>query len=362
MVLLRSRVLALTLALATAAVLPGLASAQSVEEARERRQDVQARLDQAAEQLASIETRVAELEDERDRLAREVQHLTDRAEAASERISRRVRQAYIHGPMDPVTLVLAGGDLDDVVDRAQVIDRLTFSDEVAYEQAVASRARLTELRGQLADAESALDAEMERQEQLVEELRDDLEEARALEERLVEEERRREEAERRRREAEQRRRRAARAAQAAQSAQSAPAAASAPAPGGSACPVARPRSFTDTWGAPRSGGRSHRGTDILAPFGTPVIAIVSGTWDVMRPGRSAGNWAILRGSDGNHYWYLHLQSHTVGDGAQVSAGQQVATNGDTGNARGGPPHVHFELHPGGGGAINPYPMLRRVCG
>lgn len=95
-------------------------------------------------------------------------------------------------------------------------------------------------------------------------------------------------------------------------------------------------------------------------MGTPVIAIVDGTWSVQSPGPSAGLWAILRGRDGNQYWYMHLQSHTVGNGASVSAGQQVGTNGDTGNAR-GTPHVHFELHPGGGSAVNPYPTLSSIC-
>ncbi|MDX1621147.1 MAG: M23 family metallopeptidase, partial [Nitriliruptorales bacterium] len=140
---------------------------------------------------------------------------------------------------------------------------------------------------------------------------------------------------------------------------------SAPAPsggGGMACPVDSPRSFTDTWGAPRSGGRTHKGTDILAPRGQIVRAIVSGVWDIRSYGSSAGNWGILRGSDGNHYYYMHLERHVVGDGARVSAGQQIATNGDTGNARGTTPHVHFELHPGGGYAVNPYPTLKRVCG
>jgi peptidoglycan LD-endopeptidase LytH len=127
-----------------------------------------------------------------------------------------------------------------------------------------------------------------------------------------------------------------------------------------ACPIDQPRSFTDTWGDARSGGRSHRGTDILSPMGTPIRAITSGVWDIRPPGRSAGLWAILRGDDGNQYWYMHLQSHTVSDGARVSAGQQTGTNGDTGNAR-GTPHLHFELHPGGGSAVNPYSLLRRVC-
>ena len=125
--------------------------------------------------------------------------------------------------------------------------------------------------------------------------------------------------------------------------------------------MGQPHSFSDTWGAPRSGGRSHKGVDMLGPYGVPIYAFVSGVWDVRSPGRLAGNWGILRGDDGNTYYYMHLQTITAGDGARVSAGTQVGTNGDTGNAR-GTPHLHWEVHPGGGGAVNPTPYARRACG
>jgi peptidoglycan LD-endopeptidase LytH len=100
----------------------------------------------------------------------------------------------------------------------------------------------------------------------------------------------------------------------------------------------------------------------MGPHGIPVRAITSGTWHHQRVGPSAGIWGILRGDNGDHYWYMHLSSHTVGNGARVSAGQQIGTNGSTGNAHPSAPHVHFERHPGGGSAVNPYPLLRQVCG
>ena len=184
-------------------------------------------------------------------------------------------------------------------------------------------------------------------------LRDDLDRATALQARLEQEAREREAA-RRRREARARRRRAGLGRPARPGRPPRSRAAVGPARSGS------PHSFTDTWGAPRSGGRSHKGVDILANYGTPVYAITSGVWDVRSYGSSAGNWAILRGSDGTTYYYMHLQSHTVGDGARVGAGQQTGTVGDTGNAT-GTPHLHFEVHPGGGGAVNPYPIARAAC-
>ena len=144
----------------------------------------------------------------------------------------------------------------------------------------------------------------------------------------------------------------------------APAAAAAPAPnlprGSMTCPVDGPNSFIDSWGYPRSGGRTHEGTDIMAGSGTPVVAIADGTITYAGYGDSAGYWIILTGDDGNGYWYMHNTENLV-SGGHVQVGQQIATVGNTGNASGGAPHVHFEYHPGGGGPVNPYTMLRGLC-
>ena len=131
---------------------------------------------------------------------------------------------------------------------------------------------------------------------------------------------------------------------------------------GKACPQDNPRSFTDTWGAPRSGGRSHQGTDIFGTRGGNVFAIVDGTVAFTRSGGISGLFLGLQGDDGNLYYYIHLQDFVASSGQRVSAGQLIGHNGDTGNARGTTPHIHFELHPGGGAAVNPYPLLRAVCG
>ena len=121
--------------------------------------------------------------------------------------------------------------------------------------------------------------------------------------------------------------------------------------------------FRDTWGAPRSGGRRHRGTDVFAAYRAPVYAITSGT--IQRHSRSAlgGIGLYLRGDDGNVYYYAHLDSidPSASVGTRVTAGELVGRNGYTGNAVRSAPHVHFELHPGGGSAINPYPWLAAAC-
>ena len=118
-------------------------------------------------------------------------------------------------------------------------------------------------------------------------------------------------------------------------------------------PVAGPHSYTNDWGAPRSVGRTHKGCDIMADYGTPAVAITSGTV-TQRSGGNAGLYVFLYGDNGHLYWYMHLQDY--GASGRVSAGEVVGYVGDTGNAR-GCPHLHFEWHPGGGGAVNPYPLL-----
>jgi peptidoglycan LD-endopeptidase LytH len=124
------------------------------------------------------------------------------------------------------------------------------------------------------------------------------------------------------------------------------------------CPVAGPHAFSNDYGDPRSGGRRHQGNDILAPRGTPVVANVGG---IVRQHNSSlgGLGYYLQGDDGNVYFGTHLDSY--GASGRVVIGTVIGRVGNSGNARGGPPHLHFEIHPGGGGPVNPYPTLLRYC-
>lgn len=356
--------LAAVLAVLLAVAVPARVDAQSLEEARQQRAEVQERLDEAAGRLARLEARVGTLSDETAALEDRVTRLRQEADAARASIAERVRQLYKRGIDTPALQLLGSDDTGAALERAELASQLLAGDRVVLEEAAAARTRADAAASRLAERRDELASARQELEATLAGLREDLQAARQLEERLEEEQRQREAA-RRRRAREQASREAAEEAEEQESAQqaatSADATASAPASGGTACPVGAPRSYSDTWGAPRSGGRSHEGTDILADYGTPVYAIVSGTWDIYSYGSSAGNWAILRGDNGHEYWYMHLQRHVAGDGARVSAGTQVATNGDTGNAK-GTPHVHFEYHPGGGGPVNPYPIVHSACG
>lgn len=116
--------------------------------------------------------------------------------------------------------------------------------------------------------------------------------------------------------------------------------------------------FGDTWGAPRSGGRRHEGVDMIGPRGTPILAIVDGR--AISGERELGGHTIhFVGADGNNYFYGHLDGYgLLGD---VNAGDIIGYMGDTGNAKTSTPHLHFEIHPGGGAAVNPYPTVRAHC-
>lgn len=123
-------------------------------------------------------------------------------------------------------------------------------------------------------------------------------------------------------------------------------------------PVAGPASYTDDFGAFRAGPpvHGHQGTDVFANQGTPLRAPFDGVVTYSEGGLG-GKMAYVTTSDGTYYFMAHLHSFALGSGTRVKQGQIVGTVGNTGNASGGAPHLHFEIHPGGGGPINPKPIL-----
>jgi hypothetical protein len=141
-------------------------------------------------------------------------------------------------------------------------------------------------------------------------------------------------------------------------------------------PVLGPVTYTDDFGEPRGGG-IHQGIDIVAPKRALALAAEGGTVEFWTHSRTAGCMLYLHGASGTTYYYIHLNNDRtkrndnrgkcvagtayakgLKDGAKVTAGQVVGYVGDSGDADGIHPHLHFELHPHGGRAVDPYQWLQ----
>ena len=381
-------------------------------------------LNAATARVDDLTARMAQIRDRGDELRAELADLAKRSARASALLNGRIRDIYKGDMGTGAMSFVTGTSLAEINDRTHYVAALARNDQGDLEEALAlvrvtqSRreelaqvdARMAQLVAEAEDAQAQLDARFAEATQSSSYLRDELARAEAEARRLAAEAeaKRRaaeeaartaaaEEAARRVAEADAAERRAAAASRSVDRARAEVAAAPPPPPepeperepagdgGGSSggggsgssggggsgssgggsgmvCPQDHPRSFTDTWGAPRSGGRTHEGTDVFGARGGNVFAIVSGTVETTQTGSTSGLFLSLRGNDGNTYWYMHLQDFVAGEGQSVQAGDLIAHNGDTGNARGTTPHIHFEYHPGGGGPVNPYPMLKEVCG
>jgi murein DD-endopeptidase MepM/ murein hydrolase activator NlpD len=143
-------------------------------------------------------------------------------------------------------------------------------------------------------------------------------------------------------------------------------------------PVVGRVSFSDDFGEPRAQG-GHPGNDILARRHAPVVAAEPGRVVFWTTSASAGCMLYLYGQSGTSYQYIHLNNDLTGgndnrgscvagvayaaglkDGDDVRAGELIGYVGDSGDADGRHPHLHFELHPGGGAAVSPYQWLLRA--
>ena len=137
--------------------------------------------------------------------------------------------------------------------------------------------------------------------------------------------------------------------------------------GGYVFPVYGTASFGDSFGGPRADvpGGWHHGEDIFAAAGTPLLAVADGTLHTIGFTKIGGYRLWLRDTQGNEFYYAHLSAYSplAVEGRSVQAGDVVGFVGDTGDADGGSPHLHFEIHPaamaglGYDGVVAPYSIL-----
>ncbi|HXF56350.1 MAG TPA: peptidoglycan DD-metalloendopeptidase family protein [Actinomycetota bacterium] len=311
-------------------------------------QAAEARLERARQELTDIanryaaaQMRLAELESRLQALRARIGRLEARLRAIGERMEGRVVEVFKAGGVATAQLLLASESVSEFTDRLQFVDRINAEDADLQAELRRTREELRRARREVQDL-------LGQQEATLRELARQREQASARLEAL-----RGLVAELERRVAEERARRQALAEAAARAVGGGPL---------QACPVGQPRAFGNDFGQPRPGGRVHQGIDILAPLGTPVYAAQSGVF-VKDYNALGGISAFVRSDGGDTTYYAHLSAYAgVPSGAHVAAGTMIGRVGNTGNAQGGPYHLHFEYHPGGGAAVNPYSLLRAVCG
>ena len=134
-----------------------------------------------------------------------------------------------------------------------------------------------------------------------------------------------------------------------------------PPPTSLAMPVqgVRANQVADTYGAPRGRDRTHQGVDIFAKRGTPVLSSTRGLVIAVREGGLGGRQVWVLGPAQQRHYYAHLEDWAPGlaRGDVVEAGDMLGFVGDSGNAKGTPPHLHYGAY-GESGAYDPLPLLR----
>jgi murein DD-endopeptidase MepM/ murein hydrolase activator NlpD len=341
---------------------------EEVERARRARQEAAAAraaalgdLEEAAQAYEEINGEYQALVFRIGQLRSRIDAYGQKAEETRQEVRRRAVEAYMRGPEQEVaSLLLDSGLAQEALVARAVLTRAVADGAASLRALEAITAEMQRLEADL-EGESARAAELRIEAEAVAARMYELLAARDAElaaagqtlstaEAALAEQRRREEEERRRQEAIRM-------------------ALLGPAGGvpdsltpGFVCPVAGSSVFVDSWGAPRSGGRLHVGTDLMGARGTPLVAVAGG---VIRLGYNpiGGKTVWLYADHGVSYFYAHLDGYAgASSGQWVSRGTVLGYMGDTGNPAPGAYHLHFELHPSGRGAVNPYPTLLRHCG
>lgn len=306
---------------------PGRVVRVSSRTARARATETQAVVDQAIQRRDLLGARRVQLVEAIARLAVEERLAIEALEEAQLALEERAADAYVRGNLAPTGAVLLSDDASQAAQRLELLEVVVEADEEAVRLYEAARRRVDEEQLRAAEELASVTGELTAAEEAVR--------AATLEHEFASRE------------------------------------LAVFLNGGTLVihgfvfPVGDPHTYGDSFGAPRMPGTEfahwHEGTDVMAPMGTLLLASERGV--IMRVGTGGvlgGNAVWLRGESGTAYYYAHLSQFAPGlvEGMVVDAATVIGFVGDTGNAQGGAPHLHFEVHPGGGAAVNPYPILR----
>jgi peptidoglycan LD-endopeptidase LytH len=327
--------LALLVSAAAVTAIPAWADTGSELEAAETRLDAaQGELERVTGLWQETEARLARARDAAAAAAAEIDRLGDELARIRKSLNDRVAAAFMSGGSFSIGAVLTSDSIEDATDRLQYTQSVVQGDAdlatrvaVATEELRRQEARLRQAARQEAEAVAELEAQRAAIDERVQHLSDVVQELEAELEAAEE--------------------------------RSLLGGGSVSITGTGAiqtCPVAGSTSFVDSFGWPRPGGRTHQGIDMIAAAGTPVVAVAPGN------ARSAssvlgGLGVVLEQDGGDWTFYAHLSSY--GTMGSVAAGTVIGYVGSTGTTTVN--HLHFEYHPSGGAAVNPYGALLAVC-
>jgi murein DD-endopeptidase MepM/ murein hydrolase activator NlpD len=334
-------------------------------------------LESGLEELERIQGKIYDLEYRINKLETALTEYGSNADSLQERARLIVLEAYTSGGRNLVTTAFGTKDIQDLITSQALFDAATTRDLSQLDQLSAVSRQMERLNEDLSIKQAEVESLRADQEAVVAQLEED----RANADRLHAEAKKDYADVYARYKAEQARRAAAAAAAKAAAAAAAAKAAAGKSTGGSSsggssannkaaagvpaattgvnCPLPNGSSFIDTWGYARSGGRTHKGTDMIAGYGSTIVAMVSGT--IRANYHSLGGRQVyLYGTDGITYYYAHLSGYANGltSGDSVSQGDAIGFVGSTGNATTNVLHLGMIV---GGQYVNPYPTVRQVC-
>jgi murein DD-endopeptidase MepM/ murein hydrolase activator NlpD len=307
------------------------------DEAARELEQINFKVDETAAQTVAVRSRIADREDDLKRLM--------------DRFQDNAVEMYMQGVMG-TALVFSAGSSEEIVAGTEYLSVTAGDDLNAINELAALRSDLAALQNDLALRQDQLEDARTIQETITADQESAMEATRSAYERL----------DGRCRELQSQYEREQAKLRAAEEARRAGRSTAAGMPG-LICPFTPGRTqFINSWGFARSGGRSHQGTDMFASWNEPVYAVASGRVAVANHG-IGGKHIWLTADDGTGYYYAHLNDFAVGDDQSVQKGELIGFNGNSGNADGTSPHVHFQIHPGGrgGSPINPYSSVAAVC-